>query len=75
MRFDREVFGLEDRLPSLYGTSSVTTLAFRNSSINPRALGHLVRISRTLESFEYSYGGGPKRSRIARALPSPKSGT
>jgi hypothetical protein len=57
MRFDREVFGLEDRLSSLYGTSSVTTFAFRNSAIHPRALGHLVRIPRTLESFEYSHGG------------------
>jgi hypothetical protein len=49
--------GLEERLPSLYGTSSLTTLVFDWSAIHPRILGHFVRIPSALQSFTYNHGG------------------
>jgi hypothetical protein len=48
---------LEARLPELYGTSSVTDLAFAYSGIDARVLPHLVRIPRALRSFEYQHAG------------------
>jgi hypothetical protein len=47
----------EQQLASLYGTSSVTTLVFIVSAIDPRTLGHFVRIPHALASFEYSHIG------------------
>jgi hypothetical protein len=47
----------DERLTSLHGLSSVTTLAFSGSAIDPHTLGHFVRIPRALESLEYSHGG------------------